>query len=404
MISQEISRNLYDSLKDVHNKNVKEFVENPILTKEDIPVSKIIGIMLNQNVHEVFMQLPGKSISCINIRDILSSTHIETLKSSTVGKPIPTLTEKDKIGNAARLMNLQRLKSLPIVDQDHRQEVIGQISSKRIIQHINDTISKKKTNFQKMITAADIMTPGLITIDPSDKFDTAKGIMRKESIDHLPIVEKLGDGNIVIKAMITSTHIIQTLIPAESIGRRSLGSDYELKSNQEIIGLADKNVVTIKPDDTITSTINSLLKANSTYTIVQSSDNILGIITYRDIISLLGEQTQRELPVYIIGMPDDPFDSELIKSKFYSIVEFLSKISPKIEEARCRIKAIENESTKKRYEVTANIFTTKKRYIYTSKKNWDLVSIFDDIKEGLRNQIGFEKDDKQKASIRYPRE
>src|SRR6187455_1359519 len=132
MISQEISRNLYDSLKDVHNKNVKEFVENPILTKEDIPVSKIIGIMLNQNVHEVFMQLPGKSISCINIRDILSSTHIETLKSSTVGKPIPTLTEKDKIGNAARLMNLQRLKSLPIVDQDHRQEVIGQISSKRI--------------------------------------------------------------------------------------------------------------------------------------------------------------------------------------------------------------------------------------------------------------------------------
>jgi len=79
MISQEISRNLYDSLKDVHNKNVKEFVENPILTKEDIPVSKIIGIMLNQNVHEVFMQLPGKSISCINIRDILSSTHIETL-------------------------------------------------------------------------------------------------------------------------------------------------------------------------------------------------------------------------------------------------------------------------------------------------------------------------------------
>ena len=154
----------------------------------------------------------------------------------------------------------------------------------------------------------------------------------------------------------------------------------------------------------MTSTINSLLKANSTYAIVQSSDNMLGIITYRDIISLLGEQTQRELPVYIIGMPDDPFDSELIKSKFYNVVEFLSKITPKIEEARCRIKAIENEGNKTRYEVTANIFATKKRYIYTSKKNWDLVSIFDDIKEGLRNQIGSEKEDKQKASIRYPRE
>jgi len=255
-----------------------------------------------------------------------------------------------------------------------------------------------------MITASDIMTPGLITLDPSDKFDTAKGIMKKDSIDHLPVVEKQQDGNVVIKGMITSDHIIQTLIPAESIGRRSLGSDHGLKSDQEIIGLADKNVITIKPHDTITSTINSLLKANSTYAIVKSTDDILGIITYRDIISLLGEQTQSELPVYIIGMPDDPFDSELIKSKFYNIVEFLSKISPNIEEARCRIKAIENEGTKKRYEVTANIFTTHRRYIYTSKKNWDLVSIFDDIREGLRNQVGHEKDERQKGSMRYPLE
>jgi hypothetical protein len=56
------------------------------------------------------------------------------------------------------------------------------------------------------------------------------------------------------------------------------------------------------------------MKAHSTYAIVPFPDNKSGIITYRDIISLLGEQTQREIPVYIIGMPDDPFDAELIKS------------------------------------------------------------------------------------------
>ncbi len=51
MISQEISRNLYDDLKNVSNKEIKELVENSILTKEDIPVSKIIGMMSNENVH-----------------------------------------------------------------------------------------------------------------------------------------------------------------------------------------------------------------------------------------------------------------------------------------------------------------------------------------------------------------
>ena len=292
MISQEISRNLYESLKDVYNKNINEFVENPVLIKEDVTVSKIIGMMLKENVHEVFIQLQGKAISCINIRDILSSTNIESLKSSTIGRSVPTLTEKDNIGNAARIMNLQRLRSLPVINKDNDQDVIGQVSSKKIIKYIYDTFSRKKTNVQKMITASDIMTPSLVTLDPADDFDTAKSIMRKDSIDHLPVVEKQPDGKTVIRGMITSNHIIQTLIPAESIGRGSLGSEHGLKSDQEIIGLADKNVITIRPDDTITSTIDSLLKANSTYVIVQSLDDVpLGIITYRDIVSLLGEQT-----------------------------------------------------------------------------------------------------------------
>jgi CBS domain-containing protein len=389
MISQEI-----------HSKNIKEFVEKPALTREDVTVSKIIGMMLKENVHDVFIQLQDKSVSCINIRDILSSTNISTLKSSTMGKTIQSLTEKDNIGNAARIMNLQRLRSLPVINQSN-QEVIGQISSKRIIKYIYDTFSKKKTDSQSMVTASDIMTQGLITIDSTDEFDTAKNIMMKNAIDHLPVVEKQPDGKTIIKGMITSNHIIQTLIPAESIGRRSLGSEHGLKSEQEIIGLADKNVIMTKPDDTVTSTIESLLKANSTYSIVPSSDNKPGIITYRDLISLLGEQTQREIPVYIIGMPDDPFEAELIKSKFHTIVKHLNRISPKVEEARCKIKIKDIEGERKRYEVSANIFTTHRRHVYTSNKNWDLVSIFDDMSEGLKNQAAHEKDERQKISTRH---
>ena len=402
MISQETSRKMHESLKDIYTMKIKDFVENPVLTKADIAVSKIIGMMLKEKVHEVFIQLPDEAISCINIRDILSSTNIDTLKSSTIGKRIPSLTEGDNIGNAARIMNLHRLRSLPVIDQDNQKVIIGQISSKRIIKHIHDTLLKKKTNFQKMVSAADIMTQELITIDATDKFDTAKGIMIKNSIDHLPVVEKQQDGKTVIKGMVTSNHIIQTLIPAESIGRRSLGSEHDLKSKQEIIGLADKNVTTIKPDDTLTSVINSLLSANSTYAIVQSSDNIMGIITYRDIISLLGEQTQSEIPVYIIGLPaEDPFEADLVKSKFHSIINHLSRISPKIEEARCKIKIKDIEGERKRYEVSANIYTTHRRHIYTSNKSWDLASIFDDMSEGLKKQVKHEKDERQKDSVRH---
>ena len=99
-------------------------------------------------------------------------------------------------------MNLHRLRSLLVIDQDNQKVIIGQISSKRIIKHIYDTLLKKKINFQKMISASDIMTQELITIDATDKFDTAKGIMIKNSIDHLPVVEKQQDGKTVIKGRI----------------------------------------------------------------------------------------------------------------------------------------------------------------------------------------------------------
>jgi CBS domain-containing protein len=400
MISQEISRRLHEYLKDVRNKEIKEFLEKPILTTEDVTVSKIIGMMMKENAHEIFIQLKDKPISCINVRDILSSKDINTLKSSTIGKRIQSLTEKDTMGNAARIMNLYRLRSLPVINQNNH-DIIGQISSKRIIKYIYETFSGKKIDFKKMITASDIMTPDLIIVDPKDKFDYAKAIMRKDLIDHLPVAERPSDGKIMIRGMITSNHIMQILIPAESIGRGSLGTEDDLKSEQEVIGIADKNVITVDPDDTITSIIDSLFKANSTYTIVKSLDNILGIITYRDIISLLGDQIQSDVPIYIIGMPEDPFEAELVRSKFVNIVKHLSRMSPKIEEARCKIKIREIEGERKRYEVSASINTTYRRHGYTSNRDWDLAKIFDEMSDGLKNQVAHEKSERQKDSVRH---
>ena len=251
--------------------------------------------MIKENAHEVFIQLPDDtSVSCIIMRDILLATNSDLLKSSTIKVTVPSLTEDDSVGNAARMMTLHRLRSLPVINSDSKA-VIGQISSRRIIKYIYDAFLGKKINDQKMMSASDIMTQGLIIIDPAAKSDAAKVTMMKESIDHLPVAETQADGKTVIKGMVTSTHLIQTLAPVENDGG---GGSQDIASGQEIIRLADrKNILTVKPEDNLMSTIESLLKANSTYAIVQSSDGTpLGMITYGDIISVLGEQTQSEIP------------------------------------------------------------------------------------------------------------
>lgn len=401
MVSQETSRNLYESLNDIRIKKVKELEENPVLTKEDVALSKIIARMIKENVHEVFIQLPddNKSVSCINVRDILLAPYSDSIKSSSIRVHIPSLSEEDSIGNAARIMSLHRLRSLPVVNSTSH-EVTGQISSKRIINYIYDTFSNKKINDQKMMSASDIMTQGLIIIDPTATLDAAKITMMKESIDHLPVAETQADGKTVVKGMITSNRLIQTLVPNETV--EGDGSE-DISPKQEIIRLADrKNILTVKPEDTFLSIIESLLKANSTYAIVQSSDGTaLGIITHKDIISVLGEQTQSEIPIYIMGLPDDSTEAELVKSKFHSIVDHLSKISPQIQEARCKIRIKDREGGRRRYEVSANIYTAHKLYSYSSSNRWDLAPLFDEMIEGLKNQMGDVKTEHQNDSPRY---
>lgn len=135
MISQEVSRQLYSHLKDVRSQTIGDLMEKPVLIKEDVHVSKVIGTMLKENSHEVFVQLPDKTVICLNMRDTLVARDINTMKSSTIGKRIPSLTPSDSVGNAARIMSLHKLRALPIVDENS-QEVKGQLSSKRILQYI----------------------------------------------------------------------------------------------------------------------------------------------------------------------------------------------------------------------------------------------------------------------------
>jgi predicted transcriptional regulator len=227
--------------------------------------------------------------------------------------------------------------------------------------------------------------------------------MVKDMIDHLPIIEHRQEGKDMVIGIITSIDVMQTLIPSDRIARDAIISDHEKhRLELDVIGISEKNLITIDPDETMISVIDLMLKSNSTYVLVKSLDSILGIITFRDIITLLGEQVETEIPAYIIGLPEDPFESELVKSKFTNTIKLMHKISPDIVEARCKIKIKDVTGERKRYEISASIISPYKRYSYTSTNEYDIAKIFDEMSDSLKNQISRRKStDKQKDSVRY---
>lgn len=385
MVLKAMTPELYDSLSPFRTRPIRGLVEPPVTAQAGSPISKILGLLLEKNAYDVFVPLADK-IASVNIRDILSARDITSAKPSILGKIIPSLSPDSSVGYACRIMSYYRLRALPVVEKG---ELVGQITAKAIIKNMYEA------GFAE-IAASSIMTPSPVVMKPQDKVSTAKGIMVRHRIDHIPLLDR---GKVA--GIVTSVHVAEVMLPSEKIGRRTLGAAYPSKRlDFPVRGIADKNVVTSKAEESVRSVIGSIIDANSTYSIVKVGEEVQGIITYRDVVALLGEKIEEEIPAFIIGLPDDPFDAELAKSKFSSLVKLLRRINPDIEEARCRMKLRDIEGERRRYEVDVNVITPYRRRTYTAT-GWDLAKLFDEMSDSFKKRLGHRRMRRQRESIRY---
>ncbi len=384
MILKRMVPQLYDSFNPLRKRSVKELMEKPVIVSANSSISKVIGVLTENDAYDAFIPLSGK-VASINMRDILGFKDIVSAKPSVIGKIVPNLSYESSLGYAARIMSSYRLRALPIVEHNR---IVGQITAKAVVKAVNQAgIGRMR--------ADDIMTGNPILIRAKDKAATAKELMIRQKIDHLPVMQ---DGKLV--GIATSAHMVRAKLPSEKIGRRSLGVDKIIRLDFPVLGIADRNVVTCNVNDTLQSVTDLLMDRNSTYSIVKLAEEVQGIITYRDIVALLEERVEEDIPTFIIGLPDDPFDAELAKSKFTATVKLLRKVSPEIEEARCRMKVKNMGGERRRYEVDVNLITPYERITYTNI-GWDLAKMFDQLSDALKKKLAHRPSRKRRESVRH---
>ncbi|MGB8161707.1 MAG: CBS domain-containing protein [Nitrososphaeraceae archaeon] len=379
---------LYESFNELRHTPAINFSEPVVIAKASDSISEIVGILMDRDCYDIFVPLSGK-VASLNMRDFLGVKNITSANPSTLGKIIPTLNSESTTAEAARLMSLYRLRALPILEKN---EITSQISTKKIVQAIRDIMFVSAI---RKTSASDIMTPSPIVISKTDTIASAKTIMKRRRIDHLPVLQ---DNRLV--GMVTSKDIVEVMLRPERIGRKSLGiDDTQDRLDIAISGILDKNILTSNIDDTLQSVTDLMVSQNSTYCVIKSIDEVQGIITYRDIINLLGEKVEEEIPIFLIGLPEDPLDAELAKSKFTNLVKLLKKIYPDIEQARCRVKIREIQGARKRYEVDASIISTHAVANFVNV-GWDLPKMFDQMSDSLKKRIAHRVTRKQKG-LRY---
>jgi CBS domain-containing protein len=352
---------------------VKEIQTPAVIVPPTYTISKIVGVLEDLNVYEAFI-VENDRIGMVTMRDLLKVPHLTSTKTATLMEYPTKLSPTTSLGQAARIMTDFRLRALPVVEDG---EVTGAVTAKRILEIL---LEKGFLNFQvKSLTSG-----SLITISQEDTVAKAKNLMVDKKIDHLPATSDRK-----VSGIVTSSQIVFHLIPRERIGSETLGLEGQRNLGFQVKSLMETEPLQCQAEKEACGMLRDMLRAEKTYALITVLDEIQGIVTPRDYVKLIAEpEIKAEIPVYIIGLPEGPFESEVAKTKFVNVVNNLRKVFPEIEEARSIIKTSESVKGKerRRYEVDVAITTPGGKVTY-SHAGWELPNVYDELAGRLKRLL-----------------
>ena len=346
---------------------------------------KIAGQFKERGVYEIFF-VERTRCSMISERSLLRTTNLETAKPSTLMSFVPPLPKEALIVDAARLMTDYRIRSVPVSDG---HKIVGQVDCTSLLRGLSGKIGGE-------LKISSIATINPVTIEADATGAKARELMVRKRIDHLPVIENKREVGVL-----TSSHLVSRIAPTERMGSKSMKPQVKSSLDFPVKEVMDQNPLTYPPETSVEQALDFLLKGGKSCVTVVQWEELQGIATQRDFMTLLTEKEQEpEVPVFIVGLPDDPFESEATKTKFKRAVKQLHLVYPDIIEARSVIKSkLKAGKGRGRYEVNVQIRTPGNSYTY-SEEGWDLAAIYDLITDRLKRLMT----NKQKPHKKHERE
>jgi CBS domain-containing protein len=328
-----------------------------------------LGLLRDREVYEVFLP-EGTRCGMISERELLKATNVDTTKTSAMITYLPSLRKEASVGEVARLMADYRVRAAPISDG---RRIVGQVNGASLLKEL-----KSRIGGDLRITS--LATTNPITIDEDSPVTKARELFVRKRIDHLPVT----NGKRLV-GLITSTHIISLLNNPERVGSKSMRPQTKANLDFPAGDAMDRNPLSCPPDTTVEHALSLVLDNERTCVLVTQWEELQAIATQRDFMSLLAEvEPEPEVPVFMVGLPEDPFESEATKAKFNRIVRQLHRVFPDILEARSIIKSRHKAGTERgRYEVTVQIRTPRSSFSY-SEEGWELPLVYDLITDRLK--------------------
>lgn len=380
-----ITDTIHEHLKDFQTTKVKNIITKPTIIDPTETLSSVINKISKNKAYDVFC-IHGKTTLSTNILSLLNAKNITSMKVEPFLSPVPYISPNDSIQKASHIMTHYRTREVPVVSKN---KIVGVVTAKQILKLLSS-----KDN--KWIKANLIYTQNPITISSDDSLSTAKRIMTNKKIDHLPVIN-----NDKIKQVLTSSHLIESIIPKESLGRFSKGANRVHKLESQIGNIGSTRIPQCSPNDDLNKILKSMLKSDTTCCLVNLWDNLQGIITFKDVLGLLASKIETPIPLFIVGLPEDQQNSNLISSKFEKTLKRLQQTYSEIHEARVAIKKQRSGGKKEgKFDVTIMITTSHHAPLIYKSVGFDLGEVLEELSQKLLRNLSKRAKQRSKTSIR----
>jgi CBS domain-containing protein len=361
-------------LKTIGYGKIESIVSDLLVLSSEDNLHKIASMMIENGIQEILLP-QGCQCAMVSNTEILRCGNIENIKPTTVMVRVPVLQLDATVTEAARIMINYKIKTVPVSDSN---KIIGQVNSLSLLRMLQGNLGS--------LRISSLATLNPITVEANDFVARARELMLGKRIDHIPVKERDK-----LVGLLTSAQVMSVMSPRGGgrIGAKSTKTESKSNLDFPVRNIMDDEPLAFPPQTFAQDALNQILTMEKTSALVTQWEELQAIATQRDFVSLL---TERELesdpPLYIVGLPDDPFEAEAAKQKFKRIINQLHKISPEILEARSVIKTKTRIPSKerKRYEVTVHIRTSKTSYSY-STSGWELADLYDTITDRLKRLL-----------------
>jgi len=352
---------IHDHFSGIMNEKIDSLIVDPLIVDPTNTISHVIAALSQKGEFDAFCVDKGTTL-CVNTRDLLLGKDVANMPIRSLLRPISSLKKGDTIERAVNILTHNRIRAVPVVQDG---DIVGTVHAKDILKLVSELDNK-------WIKANQIFTPNPTVIDKSVPLSSARKIMTTKRLDHLPVV----DGDKVLQVL-TSYHLLQTILPPERVGRRDIGSKKIHRQESAVGNLGTNRMASCTPLTDLSDVISSMLHADTTFCLVSLRDNLQGIITYRDILNLLSTKVKSTIPLFIVGMPLED-NADIITEKFRKTLDKLQKVYSDVQEAKVHIKKLHGTGSRFNYEVSTVIITPHQKYMF-SRTGFDLSKVFDEI-------------------------